>query len=175
MVQYTGPRAHYEIGHVVLDELEPALADSLGGPVQRSSLVPGETAWDECDCGLLAISVRRMWLSDEFPEGQFAQSIVRQSPCNLPWLVGEHRIQVVRCAPNPVNGALAPTPAALDAGAEVLISDAHVVINTVTSILCELKDTDRIIDYTVGELDTIGPDGGCVGFELIAFIAIYRS
>lgn len=170
-----GPGAYYAIGHVVIDDLEAALADSVGGPVTRASMVPGETAWDECDCGLLAVSLRRVWLSDDFPEGQFAQSIVRSSPCNLPWLVGELRIQVVRCAPNPINDALAPTPAALDGGAEILISDMHVTINAVTATLCDLKETDQIIDYTVGEMDTIGPDGGCVGAELITFVSIYRS
>lgn len=175
MAQYLGPRAHYEIGHVVLNDLEAALTDSIGGPVERVSMVPGEVAWDKCDCGLLAMTVRRMWISDEFPEGQFAQSIVRQSPCNLPWLVGEHRIQVVRCAPNPTGTSLAPTTAELDRAAEILIADAHVTINTVTATLCDLKETDQIIDYTIGELDTQGPDGGCVGFELIVFIAIYRT
>jgi hypothetical protein len=175
VVQFIGPRAHYQIGHVVIDDLEAALNDSIGGPVQRASMVPGEIAWDACDCGLLAVSVRRMWLSDDFPEGQFAQSIVRSSPCNLPWLIGEYRIQVIRCAPNPDGAMISVPPAELDAAAEILISDAHVMINTVTSTMCELKDTDQIIDYTIGELDTQGPDGGCVGSELIVFVAIYRD
>lgn len=175
MVQFIGPRAHYQVGHVLLDALQAALSDSLGGSVDRVSMVPGEIAWDECDCGLLAISARRWWLSDDFPEGQFAQSIIRSSPCNLPWLIGELRVQVVRCAPNPTGDDVSPSVSSLDAAAEVLISDAHVVINTVTETLCELKETDQIIDYTVGEVDTQGPNGGCVGSELLVFVAVYRS
>lgn len=175
MVQFIGPRAHYQVGHVLLDALETDLAASLGGPVQRASMVPGEIAWDECDCGLLAISARRWWLSDDFPEGQFAQSIIRSSPCNLPWLVGELRVQVIRCAPNPEGNMISVPPADLDAAAEILISDAHVVINTTTETLCDLKETDQIIDYTIGEVDTQGPNGGCVGSELIVFVAVYRS
>lgn len=175
MVQFIGPGAHYQIGQILVTELASALAESVGGPVQRASMVPGEIAWDECDCGLLAISVRRWWLSDDFPEGQFAQSIVRSSPCNLPWMIGEFRIQVIRCAPNPQGNMLSVPPGELDTAAEVLIADAHVTINTTTSVLCDLKDTDQIIDYTIGETDTQGPNGGCVGSELIVFIAVYRD
>lgn len=175
MPQYMGPGAFHAIGHVMIDDLTTALEDSVGGGVQRASMVPGETAWDQCDCGLLAVSMRRQWLSDDFPEGQFAQSIVRSSPCNLPWLVGEFRVQVVRCSPSPQGNELAPTPAALDEASRVLLSDMHVMTNTVTATLCDLKETDQIIDYTIGELDTIGPDGGCVGGELIVFISIYRN
>lgn len=170
-----GPRAFYEIGTIVLSDIEVAIADSIGGPAQRVGMVPGETAWDECDCGLLVASLRRQWLSDDFPEGQFAQSIVRSSPCNLPWLVGELRVQLIRCAPNPQGDNLAPPVEALDGAAEILISDAHIITNTIVATLCELKETDQIIDYTIGELDTMGPDGGCVGSEQLVFIAVYRE
>jgi hypothetical protein len=176
VVQYRGPGAFYQIGNVLVTNLSAVLADSLGGPVQRACVVPGEVVWDGCTCGLLAVSVRRWTLTDEFPDGSsgFIQSVTRSTPCDLPWLVGELHVEVVRCAPIPEGGALDVPCADLDAAAEVLVSDAYVTLTETVATLCELRETDQIVDYVLNDQDTRGPRGDCVGSELVAFVAIVR-
>lgn len=175
MAQLRGPTAFYQLSEILIDGISTVLTDSLGGAVARACVVPGEIAWDQCDCGLLAVSVRRWFISDEFPEGAVGRGALRDSPCDQPWLVAELTIQVVRCAPSPQGNGMISVPCVdLDQSAQVVISDAYVTITEVISILCEMKDTDQIIDYVVGDQVAVGPDGGCVGSELSLFISLYR-
>lgn len=176
MAQYRGPAAFYDVGNVLLANLEAVLADSVGGAVERACLVPGEIAWDGCNCGLLAISVRNWTLTDNFPESSaaFGANALRATPCDLPWLVGELRIQVIRCAPMPNGNALSVPCPELDEAARILISDAYVTLTETVSTLCELRESDQIIDYLLGNQETVGPAGDCVGSELVAQVALVR-
>lgn len=172
MAPIRGALGFYDVATVLVTGIGDALADSLGGLPDRGGVVPGEIVWDECDCGLLAVSPRRWFLSDEFPTS--LTSGTRSTPCDLPWLVGELAIQVIRCAPSPVGDALAPTVEALDDAARVLVSDAYVTLSTTAALLCELRLDDRIVDYALGEQSTRGPGGGCVGTELVVLVALER-
>ncbi len=177
MAQLRGAGAFYTLSNMLLSNLEAALSDSLGGPVQRACVVPGEIVWDECNCGLLAISTRNWSLTDEFPETSAAfgaNASARTTPCDLPWLVGDLHIQIVRCAPIPANGAISVPCATLDAAAEILLSDAYTVMTETVSTLCELRETDQIIDYLLGGQETTGPEADCVGSELVASVALMR-
>lgn len=176
MAQYRGPAAFYDVGNVLLANLETVLADSSGGAVDRACLVPGEIAWDGCNCGLLAISVRNWFLTDSFPETSlaFGANAARGTPCDLPWLVGDLVIQVIRCAPTPDGNAISVPCPELDESARVLISDAYVTLTETVSTLCELRESDQIIDYIVGSQATVGPAGGCVGSELTAQVGLVR-
>lgn len=171
---YRGPTAFYDVALLLITEIDAALAASAYGSVDRVCVVPGEIAWDACECGMLAISPRRFFLSDEFPADALGQGIVRTSPCDLPYLVTEMSITIARCAPQPVGGALTPTCVALDGSARVLISDAYVVLSTVAQVLCELVGADQIVDWVLGEQVARGPDGSCVGSELLAFVSVPR-
>jgi hypothetical protein len=176
VAQYRGPLGFYDVGNVLLANVEAVLADSIGGAVERACLVPGEIAWDGCNCGLLAISVRNWFLTDNFPEtsAAFGANAIRATPCDLPWLVGELRIQVVRCAPIPDGNALSVPCPELDEAARILVSDAYVTLTETVSTLCELRESDQIIDYVLGTQETNGPAGDCVGSELIAQVALVR-
>lgn len=176
MAQLRGPTAFYDVANLLVTNVAAVLADSLGGPVQRACVVPGEIVWDGCTCGLLAVSVQRWNLTDDFPAGSisFGGSDVRTTPCDLPWLVGEIHIAVVRCAPIPENGAISVPCPQLDAVAQVLLSDAYVTLTETVSTLCELRETDQIIDYVLGDQQTTGPRGDCVGSELVAQVGLMR-
>lgn len=169
-----GPTAFYTIASQLVADIDVALADSLGGRPERACVVPGEVAWDECDCGMLAVTVRRWNLSDGFPGESDTRGALRIGPCDLPWIVGELHIQIVRCAPSPNNNALSVPCPRLDAAAEVLISDAYTVINQTIITLCGYKSDEEIVDYQVGEQETIGPDGGCVGSVVVVQVSIDR-
>lgn len=176
MAQLRGPTAFYDLANVLVTNVAAVLATSLGGAVQRACVVPGEIVWDACNCGLLAVSVRRWFLTDSFPETSttFGGNTVRATPCDLPWLVGELRIQVVRCAPIPEGQAISVPCPELAAAAQVLLSDAYVTLTETVATLCELRETDQIIDYVVGDQETVGPAGDCVGNELVAQVALMR-
>lgn len=176
MVQYRGPSGFYDVANVLLTAIEEVLAASTGGAVERACVVPGDIVWDACNCGLLAISVRRWFLTDNFPETSqsFGGNNVRSTPCDLPWLVGELRIQVIRCAPIPEGNAISVPCPELDEAARILLSDAYVTITETVATLCAMREDNEIIDYVVGQQDTLGPAGDCVGSELIAHVGLMR-
>lgn len=175
MTQLRGPTALYDVARRVLSDIFIELATTDVGAPSRACVVPGLVAWDQCDCdGLLAVSLTRAFLSDDFPTGALGRGSIRLSPCDLPWLVGEFTITVLRCAPQPKERALAPSCEALDAAARVLTSDAYVVLTETVSTLCELKSADEVVDYVIGDQETRGPDGACVGSDLVALVAVER-
>lgn len=177
MAQIRGPVGFYTVAQTLVTNLEVALAASLGGPVQRACVVPGDIVWDGCNCGLLAVSVTRWYLTDDFPEsssGFGASADARTTPCDLPWLVGEFHVQVVRCAPIPEGNAISVPCPALDAAAQVLLADAYVALTETVSTLCELRESDQIIDYVLGSQETRGPSGDCVGSDLTAQVGLMR-
>lgn len=172
MTQLRGPDAFYQIGSAILEGVEAALEDSTGGPVNRSGMVPGEVAWDECDCGLLTGTLARTYRSDTFPQVTQAGVTSDLSACDPPWRVGELVLLVVRCAPVPAEGQLAPSAEALDAAAAVLVSDEYVLDTAARSRLCELRRDDQIIDFVMLGVSSVGPGGGCVGVQLRVHVAV---
>jgi len=163
----------YTIPNILLTDIAAALATTPGGPVERACVVPAAIAWDHCDCGALYIAVNKWFLSETFPiNAQGADP--RTTPCELPWLVGDIVIQVMRCAPQPIGREIAPTCAALDNAAMILAVDAYVTLHTALSTLCGLKEDDIIIDFSFGEQTASGPEGACAGSEIHAFVAIPR-
>lgn len=163
----TGPLKWYTVAETV----RLAVMADLSVLPDRSSVVPGAIAWDECDCGLLALSVARVYLSDDFPN----PLTTRVGACDAAWEVAEVVAQLIRCAPNPEADDLAPTVAALDASAQEILRDAYELLKSVTVELCELKADGSIIDFFVNPLTAQGPSGGCVGNELRFLVALARN
>jgi hypothetical protein len=168
----SGPLAFHTIASRVLAAVEGALEDA-GNPVQRSCVVNGTIAWDECDCGLLAVAVGRQYLSNNFP-AQLTD--IDASQCGAAWLVADLVVQIIRCAPSPQEGSFSPSCGALDSSAQEVITDAWIVMDTVPCLLESMKeDTREIIDYLVRVLTPQGPLGGCVGSELVLTIGVKRG
>jgi hypothetical protein len=164
---------YYDIPKILLAAVEAALATTIGGPMNRACLVPATIAWDDCDCGALYVSVAKWFLSETFPQSQGADQ--RNTPCELPWLVGEIVIQVMRCAPQPKGRtAIAPTCVELDAAAKIYAVDAYVTMTTTLATLCGLKEDDLIIDFSISDQTGSGPEGACVGSELRISVAVPR-
>lgn len=163
----TGPLKWYTVAAA----LEAAVYAELTTKPDRHSVVPGAIAWDECDCGLLAISLARIHLSDSFP----AQLTTRVGACDAAWEVGEYVVQLIRCAPNPDGDDLAPTTAALDASAQEILQDAYELLKSASETLCEMKRDHDIIDFFLNPLTSQGPSGGCVGNELRFLVGLPRN
>ena len=164
----TGPDKWY----TVAETIRAAVHAGLTLAPQRSGVVPGGIAWDECDCGMLAVAQNRIFLSDAFPSQSTAPAGVR---CDAAWEIGEYSVQVVRCAPNPQGQSLAPTVAALDASAQETMRDAYEVMKAVSETLCIMHDDGDISDFLLLTLVPQGPDGGCVGVELGFVVGLGRN
>lgn len=158
--------------YTVASTLEQAVYAELTTKPTRHSVVPGAIAWDECDCGLLAVSVAQVYLTETFPD-QLARRV--GNTCDAPWEVAELVIQVVRCAPNPDDPLTAPTTAELDTSAREVLTDAYEMLSAVSVKLCQMNAAREISDFMLRPLTAQGPSGGCVGNELRAYVSLPRN
>jgi hypothetical protein len=165
-----GAMKYYSIASTLVTTIQ----DLLTSDVDRACVVPGTIPWDACDCGMLAVSVGSVYLTNDFPE-----------PEGLPYgncppvMEGtEIVIQIIRCAPSPSAGAsstIYPSEGAQQTAAQILASDAYAVLSGTTNLMCQLKGDDAIWDYVVGPVSPQGPEGGCVGVELRVAVAMPRG
>jgi hypothetical protein len=158
--------------YTVASTLEQAVYAELTTKPDRHSVVPGLIAWDECDCGLLAVSVGTIYLTETFPD-----PLTRRvgNACDAPWEAAEVIIQVVRCAPNPDDPMTAPTTAELDTSAQEVLRDAYEMLRAVSVKLCQMNRDREIADFILRPLTSQGPSGGCVGNELRAVVSLARN
>lgn len=174
MTPFQGPTAFFDLGSALLAEINEALVFTPLGAATRACVVPGSFSWDECECNTLAVTIHRWFLSDDFPTGAFGRGQIRATPCNLPWLVAELGIIILRCAPQPQGNALAPTCAKLSDAANIYVGDAYTVLTETINVMCNWVSTDQIVDYVIGDQESRGPEGMCVGTELSVTVAINR-
>jgi hypothetical protein len=163
----TGTARWYTVGQ----NLVASVRTGLTSKPKRVGQVPGEIAWDSCDCGgMLAVSLSRLYLSDVFPEEAEAVN----GACDPPYEVGQFTVAVVRCAPNPDGVESAPPAGELDAAAGLLLQDATEMLGSVSTTLCRLKHDDEVLDYLVTPVEPVGPEGGCVGVNLTVRVCLVR-
>lgn len=170
MALITGDDRWYQ----VLDRINTAVYAELTVKPQRYGVVEGLIAWDDCSCGLLATTWAIIFGSDVFPQ----EAIGITGNCDTAWEVMEAAVQVIRCAPTPPTGArnkLAPAVADLAAAAKQMAMDVVQARRGSSKLLCTMKDSGEITDYMVRRHSVLGPEGGCVGFELRMYVALPRS
>lgn len=161
--------------YVLAESLRQAIHSDLTVKPDRSGVVPAAIAWDECDCGLLAVTYAQIYPSEVFPD-------LLNNPsgnCDASVEVGELVIQLIRCAPNPgtdpLGNDLAPSVSALDASAQEILRDAYELITSVRTTLCQFEEDRDISAYLLRPLVPQGPSGGCVGNELRVFVGLLRG
>jgi hypothetical protein len=163
----------------VVVRLDSPAATGVTGVPSRACVVPGQVAWDDCDCegGLLAVAVARTFYSETFPveASGFDARAGTRSPCELPYLVAELVVQVVRCAPGPDGRGNPPSCEALAASARQAISDAAEARTAVVCGLGAMQDANDIADYLVQAQTFQGPEGGCVGSELKVLVSLVNA
>lgn len=168
MPMISGELKWYEVASA----LEQAVYAGLTEKPTRHSVVPGAIAWDECDCGLLALSVGQIYVTEVFPE-PLARRV--GNACDAPWEAAEIVVQVVRCAPNPDDPLTAPTTAELDASAREVLTDAYEMMRALSVKLCQMNEARDIADFVLRPLTAQGPVGGCVGNEVRAIVSLPRN
>jgi hypothetical protein len=158
----------FDIAVRLKEEAEHRLRNTIGGVPNRSCVVPGAIAWDECDCGQLSVSIVQTWPSRSFP-GDPASGSQTQDACGVPYLVAQLTVQVARCAPNP-DGSGSVSCQALERGAQVVAEDGMAIREAAFCALQFLKDRDD--DFIVRGQTVIGPEGGCMGVEQSVIVGV---
>jgi len=164
---YTGPTKFYQVAQAVHSTVEAALSND----VNRSGIVPGAIAWDDSPCGLLAVSLGTIFLSDNFPE-PIEGPVGFQ--CDAAWEVVQVVIQVIRCAPQPATGDLAPKIEAQESTAAVMAADAAEMVKSISAWICAQRG-ETIVDAIMGLVEPQGPEGDSVGIQMIVNVALPRG
>lgn len=161
-----GPDAPYQIADLLVTAVNTALPD----PVDRACVVPGGIVWDDCQCGMLAGSINRIYLTDQFPD----EATI--SPCPGAFYAVDIALELARCVPIAGDGnTISPACVDLAASAAVLYSDEWYLITTVDCTLGDLEDAGEIVGFLTRPVTTIGPLGDCVGSRIIATVQIHRG
>lgn len=129
----------------------------------------GEIAWDECDCGQLAVTLKRLFPSSLFPIDQAAE----RANCSHAYIIAELSVSIVRCVPGFTEDGEPPTPDDLKDALLLAASDAYLVRTTTQCILQGMYDAapQTIADFLIGSQAVVGPLGGCAGTDLTVLVA----
>jgi hypothetical protein len=162
----SGDDKWFTVCNVILAAAKAGLSKQAG----RYLITTGQIAWDDCCDGQLAVSLARTSPTEAFPtEAVNAIGL----DCSPAYEIGEITIQITRCAPQPVNGANAPSPDALTKHARQTMIDANEIKRTVTAALCALReDVSARFDYFVRAQLMLGPEGACDGSELYVYAGL---
>lgn len=161
---------HYVIVTGLGEAIREELVDTpSGAPDRVCHVVPGEIAWDACECGQLALSSSRLFPSRTFPTSAADDPTIPN--CGVSFLIADITISMTRCVPISDEEGNPPTCDALGDSALVMYEDGAAVLNATICFLNEEKDSYRIADWTLGELTYVGPQGECAGVELNVKIA----
>ena len=87
---------------------------AAGVPDRFCALVPGEVAWDNCQCGQFAQTIESVFGSNSFPT---PATDTRQTPCGPNLTVVVVRASLVRCVHGVSDDGRPPSCAALLADA----------------------------------------------------------
>ena len=154
--------------------LEAVLASVLGKlsvtptgwpTTARNYIVPGQLAWDNCECGLLAIEWQTANYTGVFPTPRQALA----DGCK-PYLALQILVTALRCAPNPSVTGEPPTPEALGAAAIVQLDDLEAMLTGTAEAVSTLETNNVILQYALGPVNPAGPEGGCVGVTQQVFL-----
>jgi hypothetical protein len=156
-------QALYDISVALRDCIRDRLALTTAGvpTSMRVCVVPGQIAWDTCQCGQLDITTTRIFYSRQFPQ----EATGAESNCTLPYIVAEVTVSVLRCAPTVDDNGNEPTCDELDAAAETWLDDANAVRDAVACCLAALVTAGSVSAYSLNEQVPVGPEGMCVGSE----------
>lgn len=142
---------------------EAGIIDPL--KVRFCPLVPGNIAWDACDChGQLALTIQRIVPATVYPSD--ASNLPNLGGCQPPILFAECLIAWNRCTFGLKNDGTAPTCGELFSSALLFQGAAYAMRRGVDEFLCEEKRQYRIRDFRIGAEIFPGPDGNCASVEM---------
>lgn len=138
--------------------------ESVCGCPCRIYVSAGPPAWDDCCEGQLTAWIENIFYHENFPARQTTPAICGSM------LGGDLVIQLLRCAPTVADDGSPPPGPVLDESARLLYQDMYIALNAATCCLAEAR---RHREYLIRDTRVIGPQGGCVGFELRLTIQLH--
>lgn len=170
----------------VCDSLRSLPTESVGaaGCPCRVGVVPGSPAADGCDGGCgpvgpdeypgqLTVSVLRLFTSSVTDFPREVQPVRDRAGCTPHQIAAELVVTLWRCAPMPTDDGCPPPMSELELAAFQYHLDMMAVQR---GIVCCFAATDtttrRGRKFAVGPSTTIGPQGGCVGFQTRVLVAL---
>lgn len=130
----------------------------------RKYISVGPPVWDECCEGQIAIWLDRVFYHENFPQEQGQAAI-----CSS-FLAGEFKIQWLICAPTVHADGTLPSHIELTESARRVLQSLYVALR---ALACCLAVAKRHRKYIIRSSRTIGPDGGCVGWEISVTIELH--
>lgn len=132
-------------------------------PNRFCPLVPGDIAWDECECGQLAGSITDTVTGNNFP----APAIdTPQTKCGPPLIIVSAIVSLVRCVPVPNDNGHPPKCDMLLAAAVQLERDRWTARNALRCCLQAMYTRMEIANFSIGSASSVGPEGMCAGFTM---------
>lgn len=170
MTRIQGDDKWYQVCQAILT----AASNGLTKPVNRYLITTGQIAWDDCCAGQLAVSYTRTSPTESFPTEQVTLgSYSEAGECTPNYEIGEITVQIVRCAPQALNGQNAPSVDALSDHAKQNLIDANQIRRSVAAALCALHtDYSTQLDYFIRSQLMIGAEGACDGSELYLYAGL---
>lgn len=165
----TGPTAFPVLGGLLVDAvLARFRAEGLTLP-PRAGIVPAPIVADDCQCGLLAVAVPRIYGSDVALQDPIGGGVPTGPGAGTPYpadeiptfLNGEFQVVIMRCADIPNDGV--PSAETLVREATEVHADAYWVQVAVSCELVRLTRAGEIVDYAIGDQPFIPNQGGCQG------------
>jgi len=150
----------YEVATTLLSFAQTALSATLAGvPADaRICVVPGQLAWDDCECGLIAVEFNGSAFSNNF----FSPQPEISNGC-LSYATFTYTITALRCVTGTQAAGHPPTCAQLDAAAQVFYDDGLALLMGTSRALKSMMDANMILEYGMNGLVPTGPQGNCVG------------
>lgn len=130
----------------------------------RHCVIAGTPVWDDCCEGQLTVNLERLFFHDNFPTPMTQAQI-----CGTQ-LAGTFLIQLLRCAPVVKDDGSAPTCNELSESSRKIYQDLYISMNALS---CCLSIAKRERKFVIGEARLVGPEGGCVGFEIRVTVELH--
>lgn len=176
------PFAMHDIATRIKDCIVPYLEGTTQGLPERVCVTAGLIAWDECECGQLAVSMLRKNEVNTPNQPRAASANPGRRECGPPLMQMDFLVSMVRCAPigpeNDEGGFGPPSCEQLDDAARIADEDAWAVMaGTVCCLTAAVRDrlpngTKLYQDFTIGTQSFVGPEGACMGSELPVSVII---
>jgi hypothetical protein len=180
MFRNDNPFAGFELAEHLRDCIAPYLAGTTSGMPNRVCITTGAIAYDECECGQLAISLVNQFETATFPEPWTGEQNQGVGKCGPPLYAFQYTVSMLRCSPETDTDA-PPSCTAIGAAARVTVEDAWAVRAGLMCCMCAgvrrnpetgVKLFER---YWVGPQAEVGPEGLCQGSELTVIIGVING
>jgi len=150
----------YQVASLLISQVQLQLAATPAGVAAdaRICLVPGQLAWDNCECGLIGVEL----VGTGFSRGTQEDNAETDNGCNG-FATATYRVTVLRCAPGPQDAGRAPTCEQLDSAAQVFYDDIDALLRGVSIAMRDMYDANVIMMYWFNGTTPTGPEGQCVG------------